>query len=46
LRNIEDYAAMNEVFFSTFVKDPPARTTVAAILPRESIIEIDVIAFI
>jgi 2-iminobutanoate/2-iminopropanoate deaminase len=46
LRNIEDYAAMNEVFSSTFVKDPPARTTVAAVLPRESLVEIDVVAYI
>ncbi len=46
LRNIEDYAAMNEVFSSTFLREPPARTTVAAVLPRESLIEIDVIAYI
>ena len=46
LRNIEDYAAMNEVFASTFAKEPPTRTTVAAIIPRESLVEIDVIAYV
>ncbi len=46
LRNIDDYSAMNEVFASTFAKEPPARTTVAAIIPRESLVEIDVVAYI
>ncbi len=44
LRNIDDYAAMNEIFAERFPKDPPARTTIAAIIPRESLVEIDVIA--
>jgi 2-iminobutanoate/2-iminopropanoate deaminase len=46
LRNIDDYAAMNEIFSATFVKEPPTRTTVAAIIPRDSLVEIDAIAFI
>jgi 2-iminobutanoate/2-iminopropanoate deaminase len=46
LRNIDDYAAMNEIFAARFAKEPPARTTVAAILPRESLVEIDVVAFL
>jgi enamine deaminase RidA (YjgF/YER057c/UK114 family) len=46
LRNIDDYAAMNEVFAATFAKEPPARTTVAAIIPRESLVEIDVVAYV
>jgi enamine deaminase RidA (YjgF/YER057c/UK114 family) len=44
LRDINDYAAMNEVFASRFATEPPARTTVAAIIPRESLVEIDVVA--
>jgi enamine deaminase RidA (YjgF/YER057c/UK114 family) len=44
LRNIDDYAAMNEIFSERFPKDPPARTTIAAIIPRESLVEIDVIS--
>ena len=44
LRNMDDYAAMNEIFSERFPKDPPARTTIAPIIPRESLVEIDVIA--
>lgn len=44
LRNMDDYAAMNEIFSARFVTNPPARTTVAAIIPRDSLVEIDVIA--
>ena len=43
---MDDYAAMNEIFAATFTKEPPARTTVAAIIPRESLVEIDVVAYI
>lgn len=46
LRNIEDYAAMNEIFSKRFAVEPPARTTVAAIIPRESLVEIDVVAYV
>jgi 2-iminobutanoate/2-iminopropanoate deaminase len=46
LRSIDDYAAMNEVFAATFVNEPPARTTVAAIIPRESLVEIEAVAYI
>ena len=44
LRNIEDWAALNEVYIGRFGANPPARTTIAAILPRESLVEIEVIA--
>ena len=45
LKNMGDFAAMNEVYGRYFPKAPPARTTVeAARLPREVLIEIDVIA--
>jgi enamine deaminase RidA (YjgF/YER057c/UK114 family) len=46
LRDIGDYAAMNAIFAERFAKEPPARTTVAAIIPRESLVEIDVVAFV
>lgn len=44
LLRIEDWTALNEVFVERFPVEPPARTTVAAILPKQSLIEIDVIA--
>jgi enamine deaminase RidA (YjgF/YER057c/UK114 family) len=43
----EDYAAMNEVFKGRFGAEPPVRTTIAAAwVPGNSLVEIDVIAFI
>ena len=43
----EDYAAMNEVFLGRFGAEPPVRTTIAAAwVPGNSLVEIDVIAFI
>lgn len=45
LTNVEDFAAMNEVFKTYFPQDPPVRTTVEVKLPLpELLIEIDVIA--
>jgi 2-iminobutanoate/2-iminopropanoate deaminase len=44
LRHIEDWAALNDVYVGRFGANPPARTTVAAILPKDSLVEIDVIA--
>ncbi len=46
LRDIGDYAAMNAIFAERFAKEPPARTTVAAIIPRDSLVEIDVVAYV
>ena len=46
LRDINDYAAMNEIFAVRFAKERPTRTTVAAIIPRESLVEIDAVAFV
>jgi 2-iminobutanoate/2-iminopropanoate deaminase len=46
LRDINDYATMNEIFAARFAKEPPARTTIAAVIPRESLVEIDVVAFL
>ncbi|HSP15991.1 MAG TPA: RidA family protein [Thermoanaerobaculia bacterium] len=45
LKDMRDFASMNEVYAKFFVSDPPARTTVAvAGLPRDVLVEIDAIA--
>ncbi|MGH9513876.1 MAG: RidA family protein [Terriglobales bacterium] len=45
LKNMGDFAAMNEVYGRYFSSDPPARSTVeAARLPKDVLVEIDVIA--
>ena len=47
LADLKDYAAMNEVFLGKFGDDPPVRTTVSvAGVPGNSLVEIDVIAYI
>jgi 2-iminobutanoate/2-iminopropanoate deaminase len=47
LANGKDYDAMNEVFLGKFGEEPPVRTTVAAAwIPGNSLVEIDVIAYI
>lgn len=43
LSDMKDFAAMNEVYAEFFPKDPPARTTVGAELPKIKV-EIDCIA--
>jgi 2-iminobutanoate/2-iminopropanoate deaminase len=45
LKNMGDFAAMNEVYGRYFTQAPPARSTVeVARLPKDVLIEIDVIA--
>ena len=45
LKNMGDFAAMNEVYGSHFTSAPPARSTVeVARLPKDVLVEIDVIA--
>ena len=45
LADMNDFAAMNEVYGAFFGENPPARSTVeAARLPRDARVEIDVIA--
>ena len=45
LKNMGDFAAMNEVYGRYFRQSPPARSTVeVARLPKDVLIEIDVIA--
>ena len=48
LNDLKDYAAMNEMFLGRFGAEPPVRTTIAAAagIPGNSLVEIDVIAFI
>ena len=45
LKNMSEFAAMNEVYGRYFVQSPPARSTVeVARLPKDVLVEIDVIA--
>ncbi|MCM3870792.1 MAG: RidA family protein [Pyrinomonadaceae bacterium] len=45
LADMEEFAAMNEVYAKFFTSDPPARATVqAAGLPRNARVEIEVVA--
>ena len=45
LKNMGDFAAMNEVYGKHFTSAPPARSTVeVARLPKDVLVEIDVIA--
>lgn len=48
LNDLKDYTAMNDAFRGRFGAEPPVRTTVAiaAGIPGNSLVEIDVIAFI
>ncbi len=48
LADLKDYQAMNEVYLGRFGDQPPVRTTVAvaAGVPGNSLVEIDVIAYI
>lgn len=45
LKNMNDFAAMNEVYAKYFTSAPPARSTVeVARLPKDALVEIEVIA--
>jgi len=47
LADMDDFAAMNEVYGRFFRENPPARATVqAARLPRDARVEIEVIAYL
>ena len=47
LADLKDYQGMNEVFRGRFGSEPPVRTTIAAAgVPGNSLVEIDVIAYI
>jgi 2-iminobutanoate/2-iminopropanoate deaminase len=45
LSDMNNFAAMNEVYAKYFTKDPPARSTVeVARLPKDALVEIEVVA--
>jgi 2-iminobutanoate/2-iminopropanoate deaminase len=45
LKSMDDFAAMNEVYARYFTLAPPARSTVqAARLPKDALVEIEVVA--
>jgi 2-iminobutanoate/2-iminopropanoate deaminase len=45
LKDINDFAAMNEMYATFFTQAPPARSTVqVARLPKDALVEIEVIA--
>jgi 2-iminobutanoate/2-iminopropanoate deaminase len=45
LKNMSDFPAMNEVYGQFFKNQPPARSTIqAAGLPRDALVEIEVVA--
>jgi 2-iminobutanoate/2-iminopropanoate deaminase len=45
LKNMDDFAAMNEVYARHFSAAPPARSTVqVGRLPKDALVEIEVIA--
>jgi 2-iminobutanoate/2-iminopropanoate deaminase len=47
LKNMEDFAAMNEVYGRYFKQSPPSRSTVeVARLPKDVLVEIDAIALV
>ena len=47
LKNMSDFAAMNEIYGRYFSATPPARSTVeVARLPKDALIEMEVIATI
>lgn len=47
LKDMNDFTAMNEVYARYFTAAPPARSTVqAARLPKDALVEIDVVAFL
>lgn len=47
LKDMNEFAAMNEVYARYFAAAPPARSTIqAARLPKDALVEIDVVAFL
>lgn len=47
IKDMKDFAAMNEVYATYFTENPPARSCVQpAMLPKDALIEIEVIAIV
>jgi 2-iminobutanoate/2-iminopropanoate deaminase len=44
IKNMSDFAAVNEVYAKYFQKDMPARSCVQVVLPKDALVEIEVIA--
>ena len=46
LRDMNDFTAMNQVYARYFPAEPPARSTVQAILPKDARVEIEAVALL
>ncbi|MCI1945788.1 RidA family protein [Clostridium luticellarii] len=46
VKNMSDFAAVNEVYAAYFKKDMPARSCVEVKLPKDALVEIEVIALV
>jgi 2-iminobutanoate/2-iminopropanoate deaminase len=47
LKDMGEFTAMNEVYARYFTAAPPARSTIqAARLPKDALVEIDVVAYL
>ncbi len=46
VKNMSDFAAVNEVYAKYFKKDMPARSCVEVKLPKDALVEIEVIALV
>lgn len=44
LRDMNEFAAMNKIYASYFPSEPPARSTIQAILPKGASVEIEAVA--
>ncbi|WML35679.1 RidA family protein [Clostridium sp. OS1-26] len=44
VKNMSDFAAVNEIYAKYFQKDMPARSCVQVVLPKDALVEIEVIA--
>ncbi|AZV55740.1 MULTISPECIES: RidA family protein [Clostridium] len=46
VKNMSDFAAVNEVYAKYFKKDMPARSCVEVKLPKDALVEVEVIALV
>ncbi|MHC6179051.1 RidA family protein [Clostridium sp. JNZ X4-2] len=46
VKNMSDFAAVNEVYAKYFQKDMPARSCVEVKLPKDALVEVEVIAIV
>lgn len=44
VKNMSDFTAVNEIYAKYFQKDMPARSCVQVVLPKDALVEIEVIA--